>query len=302
MKSLLSSVVAFCMAANVGHTEDKLAPLAGQIWGVSEEQFVSFETMRASLLEAQYILLGERHGRNAHQRRQAFVVMALAEAGKYPTVAFEMLDYTQTATVKSYRAKAPEYALELGIDLNWADTNWPSWSFYAPVFDAAFATKANIVGADLTDPEQKQALAGLSDIKQTTPNQSTLDYYTNHMKKAHCDLITEERANNLANLQLARDVHMTRSMIERADKQHGTILMVGSAHVRKSVGIPRHFPNQDAVVVTMVETDAQVGDFLTPFQDSVAAPLSDFDYIWFTPKLEKTSLCNRLKPIQPKDP
>lgn len=269
-----------------------LEPLAGKIWGVTESRFVAFPEMLQSLTSKHYILLGERHGRHAHQGREAFIIGALAEHGRYPTIAFEMMDHTQDTAVAEYRQAAPEYALGLGLALNWANSNWPSWNYYQPVFDAAFTTKAQIVGADLSEAEQKELEAG--SVTDELRDKPSFAYYKRQMTKAHCGLIEAPKAEKLARLQLARDTQMAEALKSQAHKNHGTLLIVGSSHIRKSRGISTHLPPEKTAVVFLRETSADSSEFLTPFQDIVEGDLKDFDYIWFTPKIGEMSLCDRI--------
>lgn len=264
--------------------------LTNKIWDVSTSQFVSFQNMLQSLSTKPYILLGERHGRKAHQNREAFFIGALAEAGRYPTVAFEMLDHTQTVIVEQYRQNAPEYALGLAQPLKWADSNWPSWSFYQPVFDTAFMTKARIVGADLTDQEQENVQPN---NPENTSSES-LSYYKQHMAKAHCNLIEEPRAIHLAHLQIARDQNMAKTLVDQKDPDHGIILIVGSAHIRHTTGIPIYLPPNETTVVALIETQNKTSEFLKKDQSIVTGDIKDFDFIWFTPKINKPSLCDRI--------
>ncbi len=95
MTRFIALICAFSLALPPAHAEQH-DPLAGYIRGVSEERFVAFQDMLASIREHSYILIGERHGRHAHQGRETFLIGALAEAGRYPGVAFEMLSHEQT--------------------------------------------------------------------------------------------------------------------------------------------------------------------------------------------------------------
>ncbi|WP_322864754.1 ChaN family lipoprotein (plasmid) [Aquicoccus sp. G2-2] len=290
MRQAFALIAAFVLALNPAQAQES-KPLAGHIWGVSEERFVAFQGMLAGIQDKPYILVGERHGRHAHQGREAFLVGALAEAGRYPSIAFEMLSHEQTETVASYRQTSPEYALGLGLALDWADSNWPSWAYYQPVFDAAFTTKADIIGADLTDAEQQSVLTGQNDTHKAD---ASFEYYEAQMTQAHCGLIEDARARDLARLQTARDQKMAEVLSAEKHPEHGSLLIVGASHVRKSTGIPTHLPPGEVAVIVLIETDAASSNFLTPFQDIVAGDLTDYDYIWFTPRVVETSFCDRL--------
>jgi uncharacterized iron-regulated protein len=290
MKRLLALFAAIGFALSPALAQEE-RPLAGLIWGASESRVVTFQEMLARIQDTPYILVGERHGRHAHQGREAFLIGALAEAGRYPTIALEMLSHAQTEAVAAYRQTSPEYALGLGLALNWADSNWPSWNYYQPVFDAAFTTKATIVGADLTEAEQQVILTGDSGNQSAV---GSLEYYQTHMTKAHCGLIEDARAQDLARLQIARDRKMAEQLQVNRHSDHGVLLIVGASHIRKGTGLPTHLPQNDVAVVALVETDATLSEFLTPFQDIVAGDLAEYDYIWFTPKVDETSFCDRI--------
>tara|TARA_R110000850_G_scaffold94971_1_gene199889 strand:+ start:14421 stop:15302 length:882 start_codon:yes stop_codon:yes gene_type:complete len=262
--------------------------LEGKIWSVSASDFIPFPKMLKAIRDKRYIVMGERHGRHAHQGREAFLIGALAEAGRYPAIAFEMLSGPQAQIVSTYRATSPEYALGLGIALDWASTNWPSWSYYVPVFDAAFSTKAEIIGADLSDKEQSELV--VKPIPEALRGTQGFTYYKDQMTRAHCGLIAPERAELLAGLQLARDAQMANAILSRTEDDQGVLLVVGASHVRKSTGIPSRLPNGTVAVVLLREaTDGE-----DSIEDIVPGALTDFDYIWFTPKAEDTSFCDRI--------
>ncbi len=164
------------------------------------------------------------------------------------------------------------------------------------MFDAAFITKADIIGADLTEAEQQIVLAGNDDAQNAD---ASFVYYQTQMSKAHCGLIEETRAQDLARLQIARDQKMAEQLRAASDQEHGALLVVGASHIRRSTGIPTHLPPGETSIIALLETDAQTTGFLTPFQDIVSGDLADYDYIWFTPRVEQTSFCGRIGQTQP---
>jgi len=54
--------------------------LVGKVWEAETASFVSVSHMIDQLAEKKYILIGERHGRKAHQDREA-VIITLAAKG-----------------------------------------------------------------------------------------------------------------------------------------------------------------------------------------------------------------------------
>ena len=86
--------------------------------GVTDAEFLS------NLLDADIILLGERHGREAFQSRERQILEALALGGVYPALVFEMLQPSQMPKLEAHRAEHPEAASGLGAALTWWDTGW----------------------------------------------------------------------------------------------------------------------------------------------------------------------------------
>lgn len=178
------------------------------------------------LEQADIILIGERHGFAPHQDREAFILQALAERGRYPTLALEMLEPAQEPVIEAYRKENPEYARGLGIALDWSNTGWPAWSFYEPVFQAAFTARLDIRAADLPRDEQRRI------EREGTPDRpddmSIIESWQDSMMKAHCGLIDEDRAFRLALKQWKRDQNMA-DVASRRD----VVLIAGRTHIEK---------------------------------------------------------------------
>ena len=209
--------------------------LIDQIWDPETQRFISVRDLIDRLVDAPIILVGERHGFAPHQNREAFLLQALADRGRYPTLALEMLEPAQEPIIEEYRARNPEYARGLGIALDWANTGWPDWSFYEPVFDAAFAGKLDIVGADLSRSEQREL------------DQSTFDgplgsaevhaSWKASLMEVYCGLIDEAQADLLANKQIRRDEVMA-NRVSSNSTDGGAILICGREHTRPERSVP----------------------------------------------------------------
>ena len=266
--------------------------LAGKIWDVNKQAFISFTDLRDQAADARFIVLGERHGRHAIQNREAFLIGALAEQQIYPTIALEMLTHAETKIVRAYRQHSPEYSLRLALDLNWSENNWPAWNFYHPIFDMAFAAKLKLVGADLTDTEKE----ALNSSAAPLPDQDDprFKHYKASMIKAHCGLIDEERANDLARLQMARDQSMAKTLMENEDPDFGAILIAGASHASKPTGVPFYLPAKSTLTIYLFETEQSLYAFdPETFNND---HLKGFDILWFTPKVQSESICDRLAP------
>lgn len=288
--SSVRAAIIFLLGASTAAFAQEQTPLAGLIWNTQKNDFVPVTEMVQYLAKKDFVLIGERHGRHAHQRREAFLIGALAEAGKHPTIAFEMVSHDQTDDIAAYRQQAPEYALGLAPILNWADSNWPAWSFYHPVFDMAFSTKSKIVGAD-----DDELHANATMLEPGSDDVESFAHYRQQMLRAHCNLIDENRATELANIQIARDKHMAKILVESAHPEDGAVLIVGSAHIPKSVGIPSRLSSDDVTVLLLKETDLSQAEFLSTPAVSGIESLNEYDFVWFTPKVNDKSLCQLLE-------
>jgi uncharacterized iron-regulated protein len=262
-------------------------PLAGKIYRLKDHAFVTVRELLADLAKAHFVLIGETHGRSAHQDREAFLLAALADQGRYLPVSFEMLTPARAAVVASYRATNPEYAMALGSDLEWDKSNWPSWSFYAPVFQVALTAKLPVFGAELDDSTPKPD-------GQTPPPEVVASWHQS-LDVAHCGLADPARLQELTDLQWHRDQAMAKSLVDAdaATGSAGAVLVAGSAHVRKDRGVARYLPPAASTAVALIEV-GEATDAKTYLPKAIATG-AVFDYIWFTPSTTTESTCDRLR-------
>lgn len=259
-RALLAGVATTLAAPALGQSKgafDQIGPdadpndLIDQIWDPKREAFISVRELIDQLEQSPIILIGERHGFSPHQNRAAFILKALADRGRYPTLALEMLEPAQEPVINAYRARNPEYARGLGIALDWANTGWPDWSFYEPIFDAAFAAKLPIVGADLPSAQQREI--ELNGWEGQPSASHILSTWREDMLKAYCGSINDQEAERLALKQWQRDL----SMAEVADAAGDVLLLCGRQHVRAEIGIPA-FLTTDASVVSLEDQSSDL--------------------------------------------
>ena len=262
-------------------------PLAGKIYRVKDDAFVTVRDLLADLAKARFVLIGETHGRSAHQDREAFLLAGLADQGRYPPVSFEMLTPAKAAVVQTYRVTNPEYAMALGSALEWDKSNWPSWSFYAPVFQVALTAKLPVYGAELDDSKPKP--------EGQTPPAEVIDSWHQALDVAHCGLADAARLQELTDLQWHREQAMAKSLLDAdaATGSAGAVLVAGSAHVRKDRGVSRYLPMAASTSVALIEV-GEARDAKSYLPKAIAAG-AVFDYIWFTPTTTIESTCDRLR-------
>ncbi|MEM6478565.1 MAG: hypothetical protein AAF647_05915, partial [Pseudomonadota bacterium] len=61
--------------------------LIDRVWDPARASFLTIRDLIDTLADSEIILVGERHGFAAHQERVAFLIKALADRGRYPTLA-----------------------------------------------------------------------------------------------------------------------------------------------------------------------------------------------------------------------
>lgn len=239
-RALLAGVATTLAAPALGQIKgafDKIGPdadlgdLIDQVWDPKRQAVITVRELIDQLEQAPIILIGERHGFAPHQDREAFILKALADRGRYPTLALEMLEPAQEPIIEAYRARNPEYARGLGIALDWANSGWPDWSFYEPVFDAAFVAKLPIVGADLTDQDETIELRN-SDLLILEK------FWFDHANIGHCYTLSENEAARMARTQVVRDVHFSEVVSQASINTQGAILLTGASHIVSSFGLP----------------------------------------------------------------
>jgi uncharacterized iron-regulated protein len=247
----------------------RAAPLAeNDIWDPDLGRVILQEELLDRLEAAAEVRLGERHGHAPHQNRAAFLIQSLAARGRYPALALEMLDPAQEAVVAAYRRDRPEYARGLAQALDWPGTGWPDWTYYEPVFDAAFAARLSILAADLPRAERRRIREEGTDERPEDP--ATAMRWRTAMKRAHCDLLGADELDRLALLQWLRDRNMARVLAANRP----ALLLAGREHVLPP-GAPLPLPEG---------TDPESLDALAITADGTTA-------LWLTARADSRGLC-----------
>ncbi len=270
--------------------------LSNKIWRASDGQLVTVGDLVGALAKADVILVGERHGHRPHQDRVVFLLEALADRGRYPALAMEMLEPEQAEKIARFRVKEPEYSTRLGAELEWHKTGWPSWVHYDPIFSVAFTAKLPILAADLAKAEQQRIETS---APEAAADPAITDSWRASMKAAHCDLIEPDRLERVTSLQWQRDRAMAGAVRAGLAKAGQVLLLAGREHVRRDRGVPRHLAHATQNVVVVALADVKEGDIkpeaYVPARVSSVGAAPVYDYIWFTPAKAEPGACERLK-------
>jgi uncharacterized iron-regulated protein len=282
-------------------------PLVGKLWDVERGRMVEEAELRGALTGGRYVLLGEQHDNPDHHLLQAALVCAVAEGGRRPVLAFEMLDVAQQPQVDEALARAPRDADALALAVDWAHSGWPDWSLYRPVFAAGLERGLPVVGANLPRTQVRalvmkgsEALdAGLrARLGLDTPlPEDVAQAMREEMRESHCGHLPENMMEPMVLAQRARDAHMAERMLA-TDTGGGAILIAGAGHARSDRGVPTYLTKQAAdrrvlsVGFVEVAPDVREPQGYAAFFGAGRLP---FDYVWFTPAARREDPCAALR-------
>jgi hypothetical protein len=115
---------------------------AGRVYDIATRRFVSPDEAVARAAGADLVLLGEKHDNPDHHRLQAWLLDALARAGRRPAVVFEMIPRDRAGALATALGASPSDPDALAEALDWSHSGWPPFALYRPVFEVALAEDA----------------------------------------------------------------------------------------------------------------------------------------------------------------
>lgn len=237
-----------------------------------------------ALLPADVILLGEQHDAAEHQAIQRQVIEYLAVRGRLAAVALEMAEAgTSTAALKSNSTQ-----LQVQAALGWNNKRWP-WAAYGPAVMAAVKAGVPVLGANLPAAQMREAMAdGRLDQPLAGP---ALKAQQQLIRIGHCGLLPEERIAPMTRIQIARDLRMAQAVQQAALPGKTVLLLAGSGHVNRTLGVPQHLPPG----LTVKAVRLRAGAASAPDARQEAESKAAFDAVWPTPALPAQDYCETLK-------
>ncbi|KZY47675.1 hypothetical protein A3731_07615 [Roseovarius sp. HI0049] len=242
--------------------------------------FLLFTTLSCAASAQDISVLGEVHDNPAHHAAQAERVAAIAPAA----IVFEMLTPEQAARV------TPELrgdAEALAKALDWADSGWPDFAMYYPIFAAA--PDARIYGAGVGREEARAAMEGGFDgpmggeaarfgLDQPLPERQQTAREALQME-AHCNAIPEDMLPGMVRIQRLRDAMLARMALQAYRETGGPVVVItGNGHARRDWGMPallaRAAPELDLHVVGQTENDMPL---VGGFDEVLSAPPAQRD-------------------------
>ncbi len=311
--ALLVSLAACAHASGAGAGGDHA--LAGRFWDVRGARWVDEATVEAAVTRADFALLGETHDNPEHHRLQARFLHAIVATGRRPAVAFEMLNASQQPIVDAAVRGNPRSADALAKAVGWANSGWPEFSMYRPIFQEALDAGLPIVATDLSRERARDVVRdGVSVLeppvramleRQRPLPDPVLKAYRQEMYESHCKQLPESMLDPMVLMQRARDAEIAYHVVE-AGKERGAVLIAGSGHTRDDRAVPA-FIRQEAPgrsVVALGFLEVAPGE-VSPEQyaSGFATGKLPFDYVGFTVRAEREDPCKdiekKIRPIAP---
>jgi uncharacterized iron-regulated protein len=276
--------------------------LVGKIWQVKSKQFVDKQQLLNDALNKEYILLGETHDNPVHHNYQAWVIDQLHARGRKLSVAFEMLNPEQGEALAGQQFQNADQIFDA---VKWDETGWPSRKIYKPVFTAALNAGFNIYPANIDRKALNQVIRQGEDnlpenikaqLKENPLSEKAEDLLRSGIVESHCQMLPEQMVPAMMLGQRVRDAVIANSVMNNK-AEDGIVLIAGSGHTLKS-GVYGFIRSKDptAKIFTMawMEVDKR---FSHPedYRDYWGAEELPFDYVWFTPRMDRPDPCEELK-------
>lgn len=226
-----------------------------------------------ALLPTDVILLGEQHDAADHQRIHRTVVEHLAARGQLAAVVLEMAE--QGTSTAGLPRDAGEPAVQAA--LRWGADGWP-WPAYGPAVMAAVHAGVPVLGADLGRSGLRDAMK--NEALDTALTLASWQKQQENIRAGHCGLLPQAQMAPMARVQVARDRAMARTAAGAVRPGQVVVVLAGSGHVQRDLGIPQHLP---------APLRSQAVRLLAGSDGDTAA--EGFDAVWATPPLPPKDYC-----------
>jgi uncharacterized iron-regulated protein len=253
-----------------------------------------FDDVIAELQGADIVLLGEVHDNPTHHDVQAEAVARIAPSA----IVWEMLTGVQAARIDAALIAQPDAMAEM---LDWADSGWPDFDLYYPIFTAA--PGARMYGGGVPREAARAAMDGGAAVAfgaadaarygltVSLPARELIERRAFQMA-AHCDAIPEEMTGLMIDVQRLRDAELARAAIRAHDETGGPVVVItGNGHARTDWGIPVYL--------------ARVAPGLRVFsvgQSEDGQIAGTFDAVLDAPAVWRRDPCLAFRPTQPAPP
>ena len=252
------------------------------------------------LRSARYVLLGEIHDDAVQHHLRAAVLRELLADGRPTWLVFEQIDREHNAALAAAGRDTEDVVSAGQLDKK----GW-RWPLHRPLFDAALAGGASVVGGNLSRAEASLVVRGgvaqaPADLQRwlTAPDPAdgsppaawtaTQDALLRQQVDAgHCGALPPAMIAPMALAQRARDAALAAAM-RGAPPGVRVVLIAGNGHVRRDIGVPHYLAAAPDGIVSIA--------FLERGGDGRTVPDGPYDEAWFTAPLERPDPCATFHP------
>lgn len=160
---LVPTLIAFLMAALACITTPATAEIAarpGLIWDVSARAPIPRQALEKRLAATSYVLLGEKHDNPRHHELQGEIIAGLVQAGRRPSVVWEMLPRAKQPILDTFYAQADLSPDAFAEVIGWAELGWGDWSLFRPIAAAAISGRLPQRAGGLNRPNVRAVARG----------------------------------------------------------------------------------------------------------------------------------------------
>ena len=262
-------------------TEGRANAQLGRIIDLSSGQALSPGQLVQRLADAPRVLVGEKHDNPDHHRLQLWLLRALESRRPQGSLLLEMLEPRQQALVDAQKGKVSP-AADLPKALDW-QPGW-NWALYGPIVREALAQPYPLLAANLSPEEVRRAYRQPATPPGERSNApAVVQALLAQVRAGHCNLLPEGQLPAMLAVQQQRDRRIAERLLAAPQP---ALLLTGSYHARKDLGVPLHLADLGANAEGTVLLLAEVGEAVEPAMA---------DFVWYTPATPEQDYCAQLR-------
>lgn len=261
-------------------------PLVGKLWSPAQQRFVDWPEVYAALPKGGWLLIGEQHDNPDHHHFQAELISALGQQKRLGHVALEMASSDRQPKFDRLFRDGSRPTPEA---LDWQD-GWP-WSLYQAPVEAAFKWSRGVLAADINRETMSQVYRDKAPDGELEPAHA--DFMRDLLFESHCGQLPRSQLDPMRQVQLARDQSIARVLRNHTEAGRTGILLTGSIHARKDLGVPRWLDTTASITLLLQAVDES--DKPQSYEPESFGNIATVDLILFTPARENPDYCAELR-------
>ncbi|MGE7992702.1 ChaN family lipoprotein [Pseudomonas sp. NPDC089554] len=262
-------------------SEGRSEATLGQIRELANGRTLTPLQLVQALADAPRVLVGEKHDNPDHHRLELWLLRALQTQRPQGSLLLEMLQSEQQPRVDAIKAQ-PTLPEDLPKALDWQE-GW-SWQSYGPIVQYALTHQLPLLAADLSKAEVRKVYREQPVLAGAQSNAPAVKAaLLEDVRAGHCGLLPESQLPAMLAIQQQRDRRMAERLLATAQP---ALLIAGSYHARKDLGVPLHLADLGAKGASKVLLLVEVGEVVEP---------GAADYVWYTAALPEQDYCAGLR-------